>query len=198
MDVRAFVAKRTRHSCDAALAYHPAANLVRSTERVVARGPRRPVGERIGWLAKRIAARATTLRIGIVDRKTLLLDRVFKINGCPVKVRNTHLVDNNLNAIKVHNRIAIKLTLIEIELVDETGASARLPRDPQTQIVASFLSKEAAHLIGGGVGKPHAVGGIGGGGCGKGRVGHDSPRLATRDNGNLGLVIPGVLPRGCR
>ena len=53
--------------------------------------------------------------------------------------------------------VAVEHPLVEVQLVDQAGASAGLDGDAQAQVVAALLLEQAPHLAGGGVGQSHFV-----------------------------------------
>jgi len=107
-----------------------------------------------------VSTRATTVSVRVVDRETLLLDGVFEVDLRTIKVGNTHLVDNDLNAIaKLDARVAVEAALVEVELVDEAGATPGLHREAKSKVIATFLGQQAAHLLGSGIRQRYAVGG---------------------------------------
>ena len=57
------------------------------------------------------------------------------------------------------DRVAVEQPLVEVELVDQAGASAGLHGDAQAQVVAAFLLEQAADLAGSDLGELDAVGG---------------------------------------
>src|SRR5579875_1326334 len=95
---------------------------------------------------ERVAAGAAALRVRVVDREALLLDRVLEVDGRAVEVGHAHPVDDDLDAVEVDGRVALEQPLVEVQLVDETGAAARLHGETQAQIVAALLLEQALHL----------------------------------------------------
>ena len=60
------------------------------------------------WSVERITARATPLRLRVVDREALLLNRVLEVDGRSVEVRNAHLVDDDLDSGEIDHRVAVQ------------------------------------------------------------------------------------------
>lgn len=119
--------------------------------------PSRKIGSK---LVKTVSTGTTALSVRVVDSETLLLDGVFEVDACTVKVRNAHLVDHNFYAVtKVNAHIAVENALIEVELVDEPRASARLNGQTQAQIIATFLRHQATDLVRSNLGQDNPVGG---------------------------------------
>src|SRR5215207_4328499 len=127
---------------------------------------------------ERVPARAAPLRVRVVDREALLLDRVLEIDRGAIEIRHAHLVDDDLDTRVVDDRVAVEQPLVEVELVDQPGASAGLDCHPQAEIIAPLLFEEVAYLVGGGLAQLHAVRGLGD------RVAHVSPRC-VRERGTL-------------
>ena len=64
-----------------------------------------------------------------------------------VEVGHAHLVDDDLDAVaELDDGVAVEHALVEVELVDEAGASAGLHGEAQTQVVTTLLLEQAAHL----------------------------------------------------
>ncbi|MEN0106180.1 MAG: hypothetical protein AAGC84_07105, partial [Pseudomonas sp.] len=53
------------------------------------------------------------------------------------------------STVEIDGLIAVEETLIEVQLVDQTGASAGLNGDAQAQVVAVLLVQQTLHLVGG-------------------------------------------------
>src|SRR5580698_6229308 len=98
---------------------------------------------------ERVAAGARTRRVRVVDRETLLLDRVHEVDGGAHQVRGAHLVGHHPDTAEIGHDVAVDLTLVEVQLVPQAGAATRLHRDPQLEVIAAFLGKQVAHLGGG-------------------------------------------------
>jgi len=77
----------------------------------------------------------------------LLLDCVFKVYGCAVEIRDTHCVNDHLNAIEINDDIVVQITLVKKELINQPRATTRLHCHPQSQIIATFLGEEFSNLI---------------------------------------------------
>src|SRR6478609_5603907 len=116
-----------------------------------------------GDSAEGVAAGAGAARVGVVDREALLLDRVGEVDRRALEVGDAHLVDHDLDAVVVAQRVAVEHALVEVELVDQAGAAAGLHRDAQAQVVTTLLLEERADLVRGLVGQVDAVrGNVGG------------------------------------
>ena len=111
-----------------------------------------------------VTACAGACCVGVVDGEALLFDGVFEVDGGAVEVGCAHLVDDDLYAVEVADCVAVEDALVEVELVDEAGAAARLDGDAQAQVVAAFLFEECADLGLCDLGEGDAVGGQFGGG----------------------------------
>src|SRR5690606_7745488 len=105
------------------------------------------------------SAGAGRARVGVVDREALLLDRVREVDGGALEVGDAHLVEDDLDTVEVADRVAVEQTLVEVQLVDQAGAAARLHRETQAKVVATLLLQQAADLGGGDVRQGHSVGG---------------------------------------
>src|SRR6478735_7209965 len=90
-----------------------------------------------------VAAGAAAGRVGVVDREPLLRDRVLEVDRRAVEVRDAHVVDDDLDALEVDRVVAVEIALVEVELVNEAAASARLDGHAQTQVVAALLLEQA-------------------------------------------------------
>src|SRR5260370_5402816 len=86
-----------------------------------------------------VAAGAGTRRVRVVDRETLLLDRVHEVDGRAHQVRGAHLVGHDLHAAELGDDVAVDVALVEVELVAKARAAARLDRDAQLQLVATLF-----------------------------------------------------------
>src|SRR5690606_10310494 len=116
-----------------------------------------------GASAEGSAARAGAARVRVVDGEALLLDRVGEVDRRALEVGDAHLVDHDLDAVVVAQRVAVEHALVEVELVDQAGTAAGLHRDTQAQVVAALLLEEGADLLRGLVGQVDAVrGNLGG------------------------------------
>src|SRR5690554_1416718 len=96
--------------------------------------------------AEGVPTRAASAGVRVVDREALLLQGVLEVDVGAVQVRDAHLVDDDLDAVEVDGDVAVEQALVEVELVDEAGASARLHGNPKAEVVATFLFVERAHL----------------------------------------------------
>src|SRR6476660_7839570 len=112
-----------------------------------------------GDSAEGVAAGAGAARVGVVDREALLLDGVGEVDRRAVEVGSAHPVDDDLNPVEVANQVTVEGALVEVELVDQTGAAAGLHAHAQAQVVATLLLEQALDLRGGDVGEDDAVGG---------------------------------------
>src|SRR5690606_38966326 len=112
-------------------------------------------------------AGAGAARVGVVDGEALLVDLVGEVDGGPVEVGGAHPVHDHLEPLELGEQVAVEGALVEVELVDEAGAAARLDADPQPEVVATLLVQQALGLLRGNRRQHHAVAG-GGGGLGAG------------------------------
>src|SRR6185312_7724629 len=104
-------------------------------------GRRTPPGKRLAGaacdagqyrdrLVERVPAGAGAARVGVVDRETLLLDRVHEVDRRAGEVRTAHLVGHDLNAVECPDDVAFDLTLVEVQLIAQARTTPRLDRDP--------------------------------------------------------------------
>ena len=117
-----------------------------------------------------LAAGAGVLGVGVIDREALTLNRVSEVDRGTAQVGHAHAVDDDLDAVEGTNRVAVKRAVVEVQLVDQAGAAARLNGDTQAQVIATLLLEEALDLRGSDVGEDDLVGGSLS--CG---LGHDAP-----------------------
>src|SRR5215469_7126984 len=109
-------------------------------------------------LVERVAAGARTRRIGVIDREALLLDRVHEVDGRAHQVRNAHLVGHDLDGAEAADDVAIHVALVEVQLVTQARAAARLHGNAQPQVIAALLLEQVTHLDRCGVGENDALG----------------------------------------
>src|SRR5690349_7537403 len=107
---------------------------------------------------ERVAARARTRGVGVVDREALLLDGVDEVDLGTVEVGDAHPVHDHGHAVEVGGHVAVEGALVEEELVAEARAATGLHGDPQGQVVTTLLLEEALHLAGGDSGEVDLVG----------------------------------------
>jgi hypothetical protein len=107
---------------------------------------------------ERTAAGATLTSVWVVNGEALLLNGVGEVDGCALEVRNRHLVDYYLYAIKVTDCVTVEEALVEVELVDQAGTTAWLHCNAKAQVVAAFLLEKALDLASGEVRQKDAVG----------------------------------------
>ena len=105
------------------------------------------------------AAGAGVLGVRVIDREALTLNRVSEVDRGTAQVGHAHAVDDDLDAVEGTNRVAVKSAVIEVQLVDQAGAAARLNGDTQAQVVTTLLLEEALDLRGSDVGEDDLVGG---------------------------------------
>src|SRR5580693_1895043 len=103
-------------------------------------GACRPAGSVEG-----VAAGAGAGRVRVVDREALLLDGVHEVDRGAHEVRRRHLIGHDANSVE--------RALVEVELVLQTRATARLHGHPQPQVIPAFLGEQRADLARGGLGK---------------------------------------------
>src|SRR5699024_6961532 len=109
-------------------------------------------------LVEGISTCAASAGLRVVDREPLLGDRVREVNRRPFEIRDRHLVHHETHAFKVAPDVAVQVTVVEVKLVDQPGAAARLHTDPEEEVVAAFLLEEGFHLRGRRVSEQHIVG----------------------------------------
>ena len=109
-------------------------------------------------LAEAVAAGTAPLRVRVIDRESLLLDRVFEVDARTLKVGNAHLVNDDLDPIEVGNDVVFQVALIKKQLVDESRATARLHCDPEAKVFTAFLAEQSTHLVSGGIRQRDSVG----------------------------------------
>jgi hypothetical protein len=120
--------------------------------------PRGKTARYFPQLAKTIAARTTALSVGVIDRETLFLDRIFEVNFGPIEVRGTHLVNNQLDTVEFGDQVVGHESFIEKKLINQAGAPTGLDRHSQTQVIATLLVDEAFHLFRRRIRQRHSVG----------------------------------------
>src|SRR5260221_13614562 len=106
---------------------------------------------------ERVAAGAGPGGVRVVDSEALLLDRVHEVDRGPAQVRRAHPVRDDLDAAELAHHVAVDLALVEVELVAQTGAAARLHGDAQPKVVAALLLQQSAHLDRRGIGEDDAL-----------------------------------------
>ena len=105
------------------------------------------------------AAGAGVLGVGVINGEALTLNRVGEVDRGAAQVGNAHAIDDDLNAVEGTHGVPVEAAIVEVELVDQAGATARLDGDAQAQVVATLLLKEALHLRSCDVGEDDLVGG---------------------------------------
>src|SRR6266480_3886035 len=93
---------------------------------------------------ERVAAGAGPGRVRVVDRETLLLDRVDEVDGGAGEVRRAHLVGDHVHAFELGIDVAVDLALVEVELVTQARAAAWLNSDAKPQVIAALGGQETA------------------------------------------------------
>src|SRR6185437_3177685 len=118
------------------------------------RGPA-GAGARADWpvSVERIAAGAGTSRVRVVDREALLLDGVHEVDRGPHEVRPGHLIGHHANAAELLDDVAVERALVEVELVAQARATARLHGHPQPQVIPALLGEQRADLSRGRLGE---------------------------------------------
>lgn len=74
---------------------------------------------------ERFTAGASVLRVRVVNREALTLDRVKEVDLRTTQIRHGHAVNNDLDTVKVADGVALKDALVKVERVNQTRASAR-------------------------------------------------------------------------
>src|SRR6266540_2679576 len=105
----------------------PARTLPAPSHRVV-----RPV------LVEALAAGAGALGVGVLDGEARLLERVEVVDAGATEVRRAHAVGDHLDTVDLAAHVALERTVVEEQRVAETGAAARLDRDPERQVFAAL------------------------------------------------------------
>src|SRR5258708_853407 len=95
-----------------------------------------------------VPASARSAGVRVVDRESLLLDRVDEVDGGTSQVRPAHLVGHNLDPVEGADDVAVDLALVEIQLVAQARTAPWLDRDPQPEVITVFLRQQAADLGG--------------------------------------------------
>ena len=109
-------------------------------------------------LTKAVSAGTTALSVGVVNGETLLLNCVLKIDRGALDVGRAHLVDDHLDTVEIHYEIVFHQSFVKEQLVDQTRATARLNRYPQTKVIAALLLQQVAYFQRSAVGDGYAVG----------------------------------------
>ena len=86
-------------------------------------------------------------------------------------------IQPRLDTVEVADQVTVERALVEVELVDQARAPARLDPHAQAQVVATLLLQQALDLRGRHVGEDDTVGGSLG--LGRGGLGGGSVRLDT-------------------
>src|ERR1700757_4011315 len=110
-------------------------------------------GQGPAGLVERVAAGAGAGRVRVVDREALLLDGVDEVDRRAHQVRPGHLIGHHADAAELLDDVAVERTLVEVQLVAQARATARLNGYPQPQVIPAFLGEERAHLGRGGLGE---------------------------------------------
>ena len=105
------------------------------------------------------AAGAGILGVRVVDREALTFDGVGKVDRRSAQVGNAHAINDDLDAVEGTHGVPVEAPIVEVELVDQAGATARLDGDAQAQVVAPLLFEEALDLRSSDVGEGNLVGG---------------------------------------
>src|SRR5215469_3625132 len=95
---------------------------------------------------ERIPAGAGPGGVRVVDGEALLLDRVHEVDGGAAQVGRAHPVGDDVDAAELADHVAVDLALVEVQLVTQAGAAARLHGDAQPKVVAALLLQQAADL----------------------------------------------------
>src|SRR5215469_4355520 len=102
-----------------------------------------------GASVERVAAGARPSGVRVVDREALLLDRVHEVDGRAHEVRRAHLVRDHLDTAERGHDVAVEGALVEVQVVTQSRAAARLHSHTQPQIIPALLAEQRANLGGG-------------------------------------------------
>src|SRR5439155_3009189 len=97
------------------------------------RSPRKVVNA-VRWTelnAERTATAAGALDVGIVELESRTLERLDIINFDSIQIHGTHLVDRDLQTVKLKNLVRIAGLVFKRHVVLETGAAAAHHRHPK-------------------------------------------------------------------
>src|SRR5699024_307889 len=109
------------------------------------------------------------------------------VDRSALHIRRAHPVDRELQSVEVLEQVSIEITLVEEQLVTETGTPTRLHGNTQVHVIAALLFEEGPRRRSGGRGQGYAVGGCSGFGWLRG--GHRSPSVLLCTSGS-GRVQP--------
>ena len=109
-------------------------------------------------LAEGFSTGATAARVRVVNGETLLRNGVLQVDGRPLKVGHTHLVQDDPNTVKVDQGITVKHTLVEVVLVDQAGATTGLNGNAEVEVVTALLSEQTTNLLRSGLSEANAMG----------------------------------------
>src|ERR1700761_1751158 len=115
-------------------------------------GARWPAGSVEG-----VAAGAGAGRVRVVDREALLLDGVHEVDRGAHQVRRRHLIGHHAHAAELLDDVAVERALVEVELVLQARAAARLHGHPQPQVIATLLGEQRADLARGTFGEADSL-----------------------------------------
>src|SRR6516225_7453892 len=96
-----------------------------------ARPGTKTAGHKLRASVERVAAGAGPRGVRVVDGEALLLDRVDEVDRGPAEIGGAHLVRDHLHGAELAHYVAVDLALVEVQLVAQAGAAARLHGDAQ-------------------------------------------------------------------
>ena len=82
-------------------------------------------------LVERVPAGAGAAGVGIIDGKPLGFDRVCEVDARTGQVRQAHFVYYKVDPSDKVDFVAVQATVVEVELVAESGAATGLDGDAQ-------------------------------------------------------------------
>ena len=114
---------------------------------------------------------------GVAGRDLTHVTKEARVDRRTLEVGRAHPVDDDLHTVEVTDQVTIERALVEVQLVDQARAPARLDTHAQAQVVATLLLEQALDLGGRHVGEDDTVGGSLG--LGRGGLGGGSVRVDT-------------------
>lgn len=94
-----------------------------------------------------ISAGAASRRIGVIDGEALLVDGVSEVDAGSAQIRCAHPVSHDGDTVVVCRDITIEFPIVEVELIAQTRAAARLHCNAQAQIISALCGEQGADLF---------------------------------------------------